>query len=505
MRISTGNPHASHLTANEKALVRCETALELKDKGGYQGAQAAMSPIWNRVGERPDVSGFHPSVAAEVLLTAGILTRWIGSKNRIEGAQEVAKNLITESITYYESVCDVKRVAAARVEMACCYWREGALDEARITLNEALQVLTVGGNTRARALLRLAIVEWSDSRLSEALRILTENASLFSKLTNHATKGAFHSHLGNVLTNLATAENKNDYFQRAVSEYQKADDEFKLAHNLVFRADVKNNVGFLLFTMGRFSKAHAYLEQARRLRNSVRDKIGIAQIDDTRAQVLIAERKFKQAEAVARNAARVLEKSGHQCLLADALVTQGIALARLKRSEPAQFIFQKAIEVAHQVGALNKAGLAALTMLEELDDLSVETLYVAFDRASDWLAKSQSNDILLRLNAVARKVIINSRKELGEEEVATEDPIDALFNKPVELQSEVLKFEGRVIQRALAKANGSLTRAAASLSMSYQALAYILESRQKDLLKERTPIRRRSRRDLAPPEDAQQS
>jgi transcriptional regulator with AAA-type ATPase domain len=94
---------------------------------------------------------------------------------------------------------------------------------------------------------------------------------------------------------------------------------------------------------------------------------------------------------------------------------------------------------------------------------------------------------------------------LGGEETAAEDPIEALFNKPVDLQNEVLKFEGRVIQRALAKANGSLTRAAASLSMSYQALAYILESRQKNLLKERTPIRRRSRRDSAPSENAEQA
>jgi len=107
--------------------------------------------------------------------------------------------------------------------------------------------------------------------------------------------------------------------------------------------------------------------------------------------------------------------------------------------------------------------------------------------------------------AAARKVIIRSRSEFGGDEIAAEDPIEALFNKPVDLQSEVLKFEGRVIQRALVKANGSLTRAAASLSMSYQALAYILESRQKDLLKERTPIRRRSRRDLAQTENAQQS
>jgi len=505
MRITSPNLAGSHLSNNEKALIRCQAALEFKDRGDYHAAQDVMKPLWSRVGEKPQTGGLHASVAAEVLLCIGILTRWIGSKNRVESSQELAKNLITESITFYESIGDLKKVAIARVELACCYWREGALDEARITLHAAIERLTTQGNTRARALLRLAIVEWSASRFSEALKILTDNQLLFTKITNHATKGAYHSQLAMVLRNLAPPQKPMDYYKRVLREYEEADHHFKLARNVVFRADVKNNIGNLFRELARFKEAHAYLEQARRLRSSVRDKIGVAQIDDTRAQVFIAEKKFKQAEAVARNAVRVLEKSGHQCLLAEALTTQGIALARLKRSEPAQFTFQKAIEVAHQVGALNKAGLAALTMLEELDDLSVETLYVAYDRASDWLATSQSQDILLRVNAAARKVIIRSRSELGGEEAAAEDPIEALFNKPVDLQSEVLRFEGRVIQRALGKANGSLTRAAASLSMSYQALAYILESRQKDLLKERTPIRRRSRRDLAQPESAQQS
>ena len=464
-----------------------------------------MGPLWSQVGERPSLGTLYPSVAAEVLLCAGILTRWIGSRNQVKESQDIARDLISESINLYESAGDVKKVAAAQAELAYCYWREGALDEARIMFNEALKRLTTEGNTRANALLGLAVVEWSASRFSESLRILTENASLFSKVPNHAIKGAYHSQLAMILRKLVPPERPADYFRRVLREYEEADRHFKLAHNTVFRADVKNNIGNVLRELSRYKEAHQYLEQARRLRTSVRDKIGIAQIDDTRARVFIAEKKYKDAEAVARNAVRVLEKSGHQCLLAEALTTQGIALARLKRSEPAQFIFQKAIEVAHQVGALNKAGLAALTMLEELDDLSVETLYVAYDRASDWLSTSQSQDILLRVNAAARKVIIRSRSELGGEEAAAEDPIEALFNKPVDLQSEVLKFEGRVIQRALGKANGSLTRAAASLSMSYQALAYILESRQKDLLKERTPIRRRSRRDLAQPENAQQS
>jgi tetratricopeptide (TPR) repeat protein len=503
MKITSLKVNASNLPANEEALGRCEAALALKDKGNFEGARDVMGHLWKGLGERPDTQGLHQAVTAEVLLCLGILTGWIGSKNEVKEAQELAKNLITESITSYETIGDVMQVAAAQVELARCYWRQGELGESRIVLCDALERLTADGNTKAKALILLAAVEWTASRYDVALRILTQNASLFDKVTNHATKGNYHNEFAIVLRQLAKSGNRPEYLRRAIDEFEKADHYFKLAKNSAFRSSVKNNLAVVLLNLSRFKEAHRYLGEARRISVVVRDKKRTAEFDDTRAQIFIAEKKYKEAEAAARNAVRILEKGGHQCLLADALVTQGIALARLKRSDAAQFVFQKAIEVAHQVGALNKAGLVALTMIEELDDLSVETLYVAYDRASEWLEDSQNEDILPRLNAAAKKVVARSRFEFGAEKVSAEDPIDALFNKPVDLQSEVLKFEGRVIQRALAKANGSLTRAAASLSMSYQALAYILESRQKDLLKERSPIRRRSRRDLWPPENTE--
>jgi tetratricopeptide (TPR) repeat protein len=363
--------------------------------------------------------------------------------------------------------------------------------------HEALQKLTVEGNTRARALLGLAVVEWSASRHNVALEILTDNVALFKKVTNHTIKGTYHNQLAIVFRYLAKSDQRDEYLQQAISEFQKADEQFKLAKNSNFRASVKNNVGLILFNLSRFKEAHQYLNEARRISVIVRDKVRTAQIDDTRAQAFISEKKFKEAEAVARNAVRVLEKSGHQCLLADALITQGIALSRLKRAEHAQFIFQKAIEVAHQVGALNKAGLAALTLIEEIDELSDDTLCAAYDHASEWLASSQSQDLLLRVNEAARKVFSRMRCEVRAEAAPAADAIEALLNKPCDLPSEVLKFEGSLIRQALAKANGSLTRAASQLSMSYQALAYILESRHKDLLKERSPIRRRSRRGAA--------
>jgi tetratricopeptide (TPR) repeat protein len=296
--------------------------------------------------------------------------------------------------------------------------------------------------------------------------------------------------LAMVLRNLATPENKPAQLRCVLNEYEEADRHFKLAHNAVFRAHVKNNIGNVLRELSRFKGAHEYLDHARRLTASVKDKVKTAQVDESRAQLFLAERRYAQAESAARNAARTFEKSGHQCFLAEALITHGIALARLKQTERAQFTFQKAIEVAHQAGALNIAGLAALTLIEEVDQLSPDTLSYAYERAGEWLADCQSQELLLRFKAAGKKLALELRSE-----PKAEGSTDLLFNKGCRLPEEVLRFERALISQTLAKVNGSVTHAARLLGVSYQRLGYILETRHKDLLKERTPVRRRSRRD----------
>jgi tetratricopeptide (TPR) repeat protein len=200
---------------------------------------------------------------------------------------------------------------------------------------------------------------------------------------------------------------------------------------------------------------------------------------------MIAQGRFAEAERVAQIAARSFEKSGRQCLLVEVLTVRGTALARLRRTDEAQFIFRGAIEIAQRVDALNQAGIAALTMIEELDDLSPETLSVAYKRASEWLAGTQSLDLLRRINTAANKVF----SRVGTEAIAEDS--DALLNKPLDFEQQKLKAENAMIKRALAQVNGSVTRAASMLNMSYQKLAYILETRHKDLLTERSPVRRR--------------
>src|ERR1044072_6548357 len=129
----------SHLTANEKAELKCRTALELKDRGEYQPARDVIFPLWKGIGILPDVQGLDADVVPRVILCVGILTVWLGSVSGIKKADDYARDLITESITLYEALGDSRKIAEARTELAWCYWRAGDNDSARIWSNEALK------------------------------------------------------------------------------------------------------------------------------------------------------------------------------------------------------------------------------------------------------------------------------------------------------------------------------------------------------------------------------
>ncbi|MBC8029211.1 MAG: tetratricopeptide repeat protein [Pyrinomonadaceae bacterium] len=495
MKITSPKINTPHRTANDEALRRCGIALEFRDRGDFDGAQEAVRSLWPGIGHRPVTTGMHPSVSAEVFLCVGILTGWIGSRNEIKEADAAARDLITESITYYESAGDFQKVAEAHTELAYCYWREGSFNEARILFSDALQKLTIKGNKRANALLGLSVVEWSTSRYAESLKLLTDNATLFKGITNRTLKGFYHTQLAMVLRKFVTPEKKAQQLRRIVSEYEEADRQFAVARNTIFRAMVKNNIGNVLLELSRFRDAHKYLDHARRLAVRLRDKVRTAQVDQTRAEVMIAQGRFKEAERVARSAAFRFERVGRKCLLAEALINRGIALARLGNTEEAEYTLRRCIEIAQQVGALSLAGIAALTLIEELDDLSPQTLAVACERANEWLADSQSPDLLRRMNAAAIKVLAKVQAGLIPKDA------DILSNKPLDFDQELLNSEHALIKNALAKVNGSLTRAASLLSMSYQKLAYIIETRHKDLLKERSPVHRRRPRNASRGED----
>jgi tetratricopeptide (TPR) repeat protein len=363
--------------------------------------------LWQRVGQGPNLEHLDQHTAAEVLLRAGSLSGWIGSVQQIPDAHEIAKDIFSRSSTLFESLGKTAKAAETRIELARCYWHKGAYDEARITLREALSHLTDQDHEiKAVALLRSASVEIDDKRLRDALRILSEVTPLVEASNSHALKGKFHGLLALVLRNLGSAEQRADYLDRALVEYSAASFHHEQAGHTRYLARDQNNLGFLFYRLERFDKAHEHLNCARRIFANLKDRGSVAQVDETRARILLAQGRNSDAERVVRGAVRALEQGGEYGLLVEVLTTQGVVLARLGKQGQARCTLERASTMAEQAGDTHGAGLAALTLIEEIGEhLTAQEMSTVCQCAEQLLAYSQHPEALQRLGDCARRVL----------------------------------------------------------------------------------------------------
>ena len=211
-------------------------------------------------------------------------------------------------------------------------------------------------------------MEWGAAHHNLAICILSDFAPLFDKINNPSIKGGYHNQLAVVLISLSESEQREDYADRALVEYAAAAYYFEQAGHTRYSANVENNLGFLHLQANRLDEAHGHLARARRLTLRLKDKVHTARVDETRARVFLAQGEHVEAERAARSAVSTLEEGGQQGLLSEALITYARSLARLKHYDQSRFIFQRAIEVARELGASNRAGEAALAMVEELGE-----------------------------------------------------------------------------------------------------------------------------------------
>jgi hypothetical protein len=91
-----------NLSPSDRARLRCELARRQEQAGDYEAAGEVMADLWQGIGARPMVEGLDDETSAQVLLRVGALTGWIGSAEQIEGSQEMAKDLISESLRMFE-------------------------------------------------------------------------------------------------------------------------------------------------------------------------------------------------------------------------------------------------------------------------------------------------------------------------------------------------------------------------------------------------------------------
>lgn len=129
-------------------------------------------------------------------------------------------------------------------------------------------------------------------------------------------------------------------------------------------------------------------------------------------------------------------------LLAEALIVHGITLARLEKCDAAQAILERAIAVAQEAGAPDKVGLAALTMIEELEHLTRETLLSAYELASAHMAQMRNLKLQWRVIDATKTVMTRFWGEMNPDRA-----LEILLARPPSVDEKVVCYEGTLIKQ----------------------------------------------------------
>lgn len=456
-------------------LTRCTRADQLIYAGQYEEAKGVLGELWRGVGERPNVDSYLPEIAAEVLLRCGSLSGFLGHV-QAKDVQEKAKDLLTEALHIFQTQRNQAKASEAQYELGVCYWRVGAYEEARIILNQARTEATP--EQHCKIVIGQSLIEIFSGQHEEAHRILAEARPMFEN-ASHALKGRWHGHMGLALRGIA--QGRIAYLDKAIIEYTAAIYHYEQAGHIGYCGSNQNNLAFLLYKLGRYQEAHEHLNKAHRIFVRLKDPGTAAQVEETRARVLVAEENYLAARRVVLRVIETFEKCGEQALLADALTIKANVEARLMDHACSLETFRRAVNVAENAGALSNAGRAAISMIEEHGEarLSEREIYQAYRRADKLLADTQDAEDIARLRACARIV---TRRLYGPD-----------LNEYFTLPETVLQYEARFIEQALKEERGSVSRAAHRLGLSHQTLGAMLKTRHRNLRNKRSPEVNRNR------------
>jgi tetratricopeptide (TPR) repeat protein len=286
-----------------------------------------------------------------------------------------------------------------------------------------------------------------------------------------------------VLDKLATAEGNAERFDRAIIEYTAAIFHYERARHERYCGNNHNNLALLLYKLGRYADAHEQLDQAQLIFTRLKDPGNLAQVDETRARVLVAEKRYREAERVMAGVVKALGQGGEAALLADALTVQGLVWARMGAFDSSVETLRRAMRVAQDAGAHTQAGLAALTLIEEhgaAGRVPGSELAEVYRRADELLKDTQDTEDIARLRACGLVVV---RRLAGAQ----------LQDKNFSFYGAVHELESNLIERALEMESGSVSRAARRLGLKHQSLTHMLNARHKTLMTKRTPPERRLR------------
>ncbi len=441
----------------------CEEIHMCETRGDLQQAINLLAPYWTGFNSQINLPSLEKIEVANLLLRIGSVISALGNAEQINNSQEKSREFLSQAEGIFDELDYSEGKAQCQNKMGVTYWRNGDLETAQIYFRESL-FYARSDESKAIANLNIAMIESLNFKYSAALRFYEKAYGFIGKISVF-TEAKIRNGIGlvykNIGKNLSQAE-RETYFDKAIIEFEGALVCYEVAQNSSSAILARNNIGFLYYSIGLYDEALQVLEIAESQARQVQDKNHLSVVSDTLARTFIAKEDFPQAVGIAAASVRYLESLESSNLLANALITYGIALARNGETEKAKSAFYQSEEVALFIQDFKLAAAARLFALHELFfEFSPKERLSSYLYAVKNLSGSQEKEISDALSYAAGK--IEPEIELPAPKVKRK-----LARQPFSLDEELKAISRQYMEDALRETRGNQSHAAALLSMSRQ-------------------------------------
>lgn len=447
-----------------QTISNCTIAKECEDRNDYAAAWAHIQDDLQKVDKLADVE------AAHVLLRGGSIATRTAYAER-----ELARDWLSRSLAILDRLGDKENAAAACYALALNHRTEGTFSEAYIWLDESRHRLDANDSEGiCKAEILRGICKKDEGLNDEALSIYNDISSLVEELKELNLKAKFYGERAIVKRKLATAGGRPGLYDEALVDYAGASWQHELAGDECSVAIVKNNAACLLRMLGRMREALSEVNEAISICTRLKARQNLAQFKETRSQIRLALGFIDEASADADESVSMLHIGGERALLTESLITQGRCRARAGLKLKAFHSFQRAQEVAEFIEFNRGLGLISLAILEEINDLDIDTRRRHHRIVTEKLGAAGDEELTGRHVACIRFTVEMFKGELG-----LSEPDANPFCEGFSLDATVLAFERTLIERALLEARGCQKEAARILGISAANLNHKLKHKHK--------------------------
>lgn len=314
-------PIQTSVQARAEATAR--SAWEAERQGSYELGLLHFSDQWADPEFEPDISGLPERLAAEIRLRFASLLGYQGHLRKIKDSQRRACDILTSALAVFDRLGIEEKCAECENNIALTYSRTGEYAEVHVWLDAAMKRdLPETNINRLASVLYRMLITVHQRKYSETLEIYKDHEPRFRRWADDWIGANFYTNAGVALGETGSPDASITCLQVAAERAERGSNKPQLA-------SIQNELAHVYLSLGRFERAHVYVDKGIDLYREIGDQSREGMLLDTKAVISLSEGNFEAALKTIEKGIYILKDGENKAFLAEAYATEAKILVWL--------------------------------------------------------------------------------------------------------------------------------------------------------------------------------